>query len=268
MKNILLLAHDDGGQEARFQAALDLGRALEGHITCLDVTYIPPVLGSGYYDDSYAVAEMVTQEMVRENANKQTLKARLAKEDVPWDWIDVSGSIADCLERFAKLADVIVVDRRLGDYSFADQRGTASDVIVRSGSPVLAVPPDCRRLDLGSVMVAWDGSSCAATALRTAVPLLKRAEQVAIVEAEDGSVIVPVEDAARYLSRHGIHPLISRLKARPHGAGEALLARAASGEYGYVVMGGFGHRRFVEALFGGVTRAMLMNSPVPVFLAH
>ena len=41
MKNILLLVHDDAGQEARFQAALDIGRAVEGHLSCLDVTVIP-----------------------------------------------------------------------------------------------------------------------------------------------------------------------------------------------------------------------------------
>jgi len=35
-----------------------------------------------------------------------------------------------------------------------------------------------------------------------------------------------------------------------------------------VVMGGFGHRRFVETLLGGVTRTMLAKSPIPVFLAH
>ncbi len=36
----------------------------------------------------------------------------------------------------------------------------------------------------------------------------------------------------------------------------------------YLVMGGFGHRRFVKALFGGVTRTLLGKSPVPLFLAH
>ena len=36
MKNILLLVHDDHGQEARLQAALDITRAVEGHLTCVD----------------------------------------------------------------------------------------------------------------------------------------------------------------------------------------------------------------------------------------
>ena len=36
----------------------------------------------------------------------------------------------------------------------------------------------------------------------------------------------------------------------------------------YVVMGGFSHLRFTEALFGGVTKTMLSEAPVPVFMAH
>ena len=31
MKSILLLIHDDEGQEARYQAALDVARTVEGH---------------------------------------------------------------------------------------------------------------------------------------------------------------------------------------------------------------------------------------------
>jgi hypothetical protein len=37
MKNVLLLVHDDPGQEARVQAALDVVRAIEGHLICLGV---------------------------------------------------------------------------------------------------------------------------------------------------------------------------------------------------------------------------------------
>jgi hypothetical protein len=35
MKNVLLLVHDDLGQEARLQAALDIVRAIGGHLHCL-----------------------------------------------------------------------------------------------------------------------------------------------------------------------------------------------------------------------------------------
>lgn len=38
MKNVLLLIHDDDGQEARLQVTLDLTRALDGHLTCVSTS--------------------------------------------------------------------------------------------------------------------------------------------------------------------------------------------------------------------------------------
>lgn len=83
-------------------------------------------------------------------------------------------------------------------------------------------------------------------------------------------------DSTRALSGHlkcvDVTPLavIPDVKADPEGefASTILLAKVNSGRFDDLVMGGFGHRPFVEALFGGVTRRMLTKSPVPVLLAH
>ena len=85
---------------------------------------------------------------------------------------------------------------------------------------------------------------------------------------DDGSIDAPAEDAAIYLSRHGVHAVIRREGCHDRRASDNLLDQAYYGHVAYVVMGGFGRRRFVEALFGGVTSRMLTESPVPVFLAH
>ena len=267
MKNILVLVHDDDGQEARLQVALDVTRVLTGHLTCLDLTYVPPMVG-GYYESSYAIAELLTEESAREADNKARIEARLAHEDVSWDWRDMTGDAAQSLRKAADLADLIVVNRRLQDPSAIDMRRTAAELVVQSGKPVLAVPEHCPRLDMDAALVAWDGSACAATALRAAVPLLQKTRRVVLFEIKDGSNAAPAEDAASYLSRHDVHPLIERTHAKRGKAGETLLHAAQRGTFGYVVMGGFGHARFVEALFGGVTRTMLNESPLPVFLAH
>jgi nucleotide-binding universal stress UspA family protein len=42
---------------------------------------------------------------------------------------------------------------------------------------------------------------------------------------------------------------------------------AASGA-DVLVMGGYGHSRFRELVFGGFTRRVLNSSPLPVFLFH
>ena len=40
------------------------------------------------------------------------------------------------------------------------------------------------------------------------------------------------------------------------------------GEASYLVIGGYGHSRISEYLFGGVTRAILESSPANVVIAH
>ena len=267
MKNILVLIHDDAGQEARFQVALDVTRAIGGHLTCLDVSLMRVFPGDGMGGD--AAVMMLEYEREAETANKARLQQRLAVEDVPWNWIDTTGFLEPCLEEAAALADLIVVSRHCDAFPSPDMDRAVAGLVVKAGKPVLAVPDDATGLNLaGTALIAWDGSNAASAALSAAVPLLRLADCVTIVEVDDGSVEAPAEEAAAYLSRHGVHPQIVRAPAEGDPASSVILAKANSGRYAWLVMGGFGHSRFVEALFGGVTRRMLIESPIPLFLAH
>lgn len=267
MKNILLLAHDDSGQEARFQVALDLTRALEGHLTCLDVAEMPQIVGG--LETASIQAELIAEEEAREAKNRQSLEARLAREDVPWNWIDVTGPLAVALKRAAGIADLIVVSRKLDSAAAPDMRRVASQVVIGSGRAVVAVPEGAEGFQAAGVaLVAWDGSDEAMKAMQTAVPLLQLAKTVRIFEVNDRSIQTPAEEAAAYLSRHGIHADIARLTPSMLTVAEEIIAEAALNGADYIVMGGFGHSRIVEALVGGVSRDMLTESPVPILLAH
>jgi nucleotide-binding universal stress UspA family protein len=267
MKNILLLVHDDPGQEARVQAALDLTRALEGHLTCLDVSVMPVIPGDFYA--ATAETGLLADECEREAENRARLEARLAHEGVSWNWVDLVGTFSAALNEAAKMADLVVVNRLLDSAIVPDMRQVASEVVVGSGKAVVAVPEAARAfVATGLALVAWDGSDEAMNALRAAVPLLKLARAVVIVEIVDGSVDTPAEEAAAYLSRHDIHPLVKRRSRGSRSVAEAIIAEARDRQADYVVMGGFGHSRFVEALFGGVSREMLTDSPIPLVMAH
>lgn len=267
MKNILLLVHDDVGQEARLQAALDITRAVEGHLNCLDVVIPPVIAGSDW--SGYGTAMLLEDERTREITNRLALEKRLAGEGVSWTWINATGELSSCVERAAVLNELIVVNRRLDDSSYPDMRTAASDIVVRSGKPVLAVPEHARGFNVGGrAMVAWDGSPQADAALQAATTLLRLASHVTLLEINDGSVEVPAEAAAVFLSRHDVHPLIVRDKAHKGEAGGRLLHVMERINIDYVVMGGFGHSRVSEAMLGGVTRMLLTKSPVPLFLAH
>ncbi len=264
MKNILLLVHDDAGQEARFQSALDVCRAVGGHLKCLDVAVLPNVPGDMYG----ATAILLADERERESANRTRLEARLAVEDVSWDWRDITGGLALCLAETAELADLIVINRSLKDAFGPDMRTVAGQVLTQCDAPILAVPDTARSFDpCGDVLIAWDGSDAATAALRAAVPLLKRARTVTLLEIHGGAPATG-EDAAIYLARHGIAVEIVVVPPLAGDIGATLLAEMRSRKPDYVVMGGFGHSRIREALLGGVSRTMLAESDVPLFLAH
>ncbi len=267
MKTILLLIHDDEGQESRLQAALDTVRALNGHLRCLDVSILPAMFAA--YDGGMAEAQLLTAEQERETHNKGRLEARLALENVSWDWVDVCGQLPASILEAANLCDLIVVSRRLDDFPLPDMLRAVSELIVKSATPVLAVPPASRGfLPTGRALIAWNGSASAIAAMRAALPLLRLASQVTLREYSDGTILVPAEDAATWLSREGVHAEIKREAFVSDLVADRLCAETRSRRIDYMVVGGFGHSRLREAVFGGVTRRLLSESEVPLLMAH
>lgn len=266
MRNILLLVHDDKGQEARLAAALDLRRSLAGHLTCVDVSIVPEMVTD--YISTGGTALLLADEQANESRNATRIRARLSEAHVAFDWVDATGDPATCMRDAAGLADIAVTNRELDYATFPDSIDLVGKLLVEEGLPVLAVPETARGFKVdGNALVAWDGSRAAQAALRAAIPLLKRAGSVTLLYVDDGSIKQPLGEAVRYLARHGITATVRREQAgvRP---GEALLEAAHSGEADYLVMGGFGHARALEAIFGGVTTRLLKESPVPLFLAQ
>jgi nucleotide-binding universal stress UspA family protein len=267
MKNVLLLIHDDAGEEARMQAALDLVRAVSGHLTCLDVVQIPMLIGTDYMMAD-AEAALLADVRDREAENRRRVQARLAVEDVAWNWVDATGDIAPLLEAQSELADLIVLNTALADHEPPDMRATVSQVVMRSGKPILAVPEAARGIDVGGhALIAWNGSSAIARTLRAATPLLALASGVTIVEIGAPNA-APVEEAATYLSRHRIHTRVERRDGSRDGVADTLLDLCKDRQPSYCVIGAYGHSRLRESLFGGVTRRMLAESPVPLILGH
>lgn len=267
MKNILVLIHDDTGQEARLQVALDITRMVNGHLLCVDVAIPPTAMADDMWGGSAGVM-LLAEEISREAANRARIERRMKHEDVSWEWAERTGRIAPSLKEASRFADLIVVNRQLHDFPVPDMRAVAGEVIARSGKPVLAVPEDERRFDTDCAMITWNGSTSAMAALRQAVPLLARSERVVITQVEDGASDRSAEAAASYLSRYDIHVRVERVARSADGIGATLVDQVIRHRAGYLVAGGFGHMRLAETLFGGVTRDLLTSAPCPIFMAH
>jgi nucleotide-binding universal stress UspA family protein len=265
MKNVLLLVHQDAGQEARLQAALDLTRVLSGHLTCIDVTPFPLVFDQGML----AAPPVILDESQQEAGNKLDVQRRLEAEGVCWSWQDLRDDFVPCLLEAASTADVIVLNRKLDSASRPDMRAITSSVLTNSQALIVAVDETCRALDVGlPALIAWDGSEQAMHALQRAVPLLSLASSIRIFQAGPiGEHGIAADEAARYLSRHGIHAEIEVTVGSKHVADDICKAAQRIGA-GYCVMGAFSHSRLREALLGGVSHEMLSSAPLSLVMAH
>lgn len=267
MKNVLVLVHDDPGQEARLQAAFDLTRACEGHLTCLDVAMMPPTVTD--YELTSVGTLLMQDEVQAERENRARIEPRVVEEEIPFTWTEVTGDPAVCLSEAAGLSDVIVVNGELADRGYPDMFAITSELIASGRAPVLAVPESSRGFDPhGVALVAWDGSRDAEAALKAALPMLAMARSVTLFYVEDGSIKVPATEAAAWLSRHGIHPVVRQEAGLFDKPWTVILAEARLTKADYIVMGGFSRARWMEAAFGGATRSLLRECPVPLFIAH
>jgi nucleotide-binding universal stress UspA family protein len=118
------------------------------------------------------------------------------------------------------------------------------------------------------MVVAWNGSIEAAQALRLALPLLRRAREVHLVEVTDELHGHEAAEARQWLGRHGIRADIHEWPAKGRRTSVALLHAAVELAAGCLVMGAYGHSRLRETVLGGVTRELIAGADMPLLMAH
>lgn len=265
MKSIMLLVHNDAGQESRLQCALDIVRAVEGRLVGLSVLR-PAILADGL-GMTYAQNAIILDDPDEEEALRAQLTERFAKEAVPFQWIMSSGTIQQAITDNAGLSDLVVVSRE-GIASSYEAVDLPALVAMKSGTALMVVPPGQNGVNFfGRAMVAWDGSDTAEKAVRAAAPLLAHAQQVDIVTIDAKGCSADGEEAARYLASHDCGVEIHRIA--PSGdTGAQLLAIMHDLGAQWAVAGCYGHSRLREHVFGGVTRTLAVRSPIPLLIAH
>ena len=172
----------------------------------------------------------------------------------------------------ARCADIIVRGGHSDGFSDPFATITARDLVMEAGRPLLVVPDRVDWLDPRSVLVGWKDTPEARRAIVAALPMLRKAKDVAvaeIVETEDGqaAAVKRVRDVVKWLSRHGISA--SELVAPPdQDATVQLDALAANVGAGMVVAGAYGHSRFRELVLGGMTQYLITQTTRCALLSH
>ncbi len=138
-----------------------------------------------------------------------------------------------------------------------------------TGRAVIVLPRPSTAFDPSVVVIAWNGSREAARAVTAALPLLHRANAVHVVATRRYMRDFPAaQDLVDYLARHGIDAQARRIDASDDAAARAILGAADGLGAGLIVMGAYSRTRLSEVILGGVTRRVLLRSPVPVLMAH
>lgn len=269
MRSILLHVYDDTAFESRLAVALDLARCMDGHLTCLHATPFEDYLATDPWVAARLPEEFSDKMKRLRVALQEKVESRLRSEGASWDWLHRDEQMATALIRYSILSDLVVVSLAGPAVERHEPRPLAAAVASAGRAPVLAVPEDVGSIRLDSpALVAWNGSPESAAAMRAAVPLLRRASGVHLLEIEEKIAHYPHDLAARYLSRHDI--AVEIVQRRPLQGHISETLKAAVVEFGaeYVVMGAYGHSRLRESLLGGVTRDLTAASKVPLLLAH
>lgn len=181
-------------------------------------------------------------------------------------------ALDELTERFnqqTRLQDVTVLDA--GNDLLGNNRHAIEEALFNSGRPVIVVPKTGGSPEPRRITIAWDGSARSARAVGDALPLLQSAQWVSVVVIggeKDLSGIAPASGLISYLERHGVKSEQVTLVAVGGDVAETLRQYVRDSGVELIVMGAFVHSRFRQAVLGGVTRSLLENSPVPLFLAY
>jgi nucleotide-binding universal stress UspA family protein len=124
------------------------------------------------------------------------------------------------------------------------------------------------------VVVAWKDTREARRALQDALPLLHHADEIVITEVcEKSDDLAPsgarLRDVARYLAGHRIAAAVAeRVRPVDDTAANTLLRLVEDESADLIVAGAYGHTRLGEWVFGGMTQALLAESPVCCLFSH
>lgn len=252
----------------------DLAQRLKAHV--IGIAACQPI--QLMYNETYISGEIVEQD--REQIEKQLgdaerqMRTALDALGVKSEWRSTitPGSLADFMAVQARAADLVLTGPSLRGSTFDHTRQVnVADLAMEAGRPVLIVPHGRDYLDLNRAMVAWKSTRESRRAVADALPLLKLAHEVSVVEVV-GDEEIPgakqdVTDVAAWLARHGV---IAKPEAVPAIGPDAerLYDLARERQVDLIVAGAYGHRRVREWIFGGVTADFLMTPDRCVMLSH
>ena len=263
------------GSSVAVRDAIRLAAPREAHLLVTIVAAKASVpfspIGAGYVGPM--VEEINEKVRIRGAALAESLREKLRRDGV-------NGTVRLILNHVDIVTEEAVRLARATDLVVLDQPGAALDTkdlileeaLFHSGRPILvAVTRKTMAVHPRRIVVGWDGSAHAARAVGDALalfPSIEMAEIVSVDGEKDLSNALPGADLAQHLAHKGVTTTLASLSARGTSVGSVLDGHAKRTDSDLIVMGGFGHSRLREFLFGGVTVELTEGASVPLLIAY
>ena len=273
-KTILLHLELSGTNDGLLKVAGDLAERLNADV--IGIAGCQPMqlaYGDTYFLGDVVVADRteIEKELQQAEAN---FRAVLAARGVKAEWRSTVcyEPLADFIAHEARAADLIITGPDISGSTFdLTRRVSIADLVMQAGRPVLIVPQKKKKMDLDHIVVGWKGSRESRRVIVDALPLMKLAGKVTVLE------IAPKDDLSRaeggladvtsWLKRHGISASSEAVAAK--GEDSSRLSELAH-EKGadLIVAGAYGHSRVREWVLGGVTNDFLLDPDRCVLVSH
>ncbi|SCY97229.1 universal stress protein [Microvirga guangxiensis] len=274
-----VMVHLDGSPEDEIR--LEYGQTLasgEGaHLIGIFTNLLPDLSTAMPFDGGAAAVVQIVTELEQQarkdgDATAGRLADRITRLPVPTElrrFDETFGTMSIRVAEQARYADLFVATRPYGAGDTPVWLDLVEAVLFGSGRGLLVVPPGHRQSGpVRTVLVAWNGSREAARALGEGLGFIQDAARTVVLMIDPKGNALMGQDIERHLARHGVTAEIVAVESRGRRVADVVLDEARRVSADLVVMGGYGHTRLREQVFGGATLDMLTISDRPVLLAH
>lgn len=268
----------DGLENSRptFNAALQLAKQNDAHLSVLCLGYDRFQPAFGYVDIApIMVTEGVTDARNRAEELEQEVSRILEIEDVKWSSetqvAQVSG-LSHVVGDAARFNDLVCLPQPFDNDGDEQPAGILEAALFAGNVPVLVYPSTGAKSFGKNIVIAWNESNEALTAIRAAMPIIKAADTVEIVAIatgrHDSDQSDPGAALSTMLARHGVKVTVTVLPRTVAKISDILNRHITETGADFLIMGAYGHSRFRERILGGATRNTLETTTVPVLMAH
>ena len=273
--SLIVYVDDEADNTQRIEQAAALAKAHGAHLigvsACAPETPVADAYGAGILLGEVLIEQHERAEKALKGAEDR-FREIATRAGVSCEWRADVGDPTSLLIKHARAADVLIVGRDAANAS-GWRAPHPADLAMRAGRSVMILPPNPARSVVGSpVLLAWTDSRESRLAAVAAIPMLREAESVRVLELCDPEDMdgarLRTADVVAWLTRHGVK---AEAEVRAHddrSTGRRLLDCAAEMKAGAIVSGAWGHARMRQWIFGGVTQTLITESPVALLLAH